>query len=350
VFEPGDRRIAERSVTLGGATAGGTGSTGGAGEAGADTGSGSTQGASADGNQGQTTFATYSPAGPSATTVAVAADDCQSGTGAQAPQPSPAPTPAPGATPTPAPTLTPTPTPTPTPDVCTPDEAPQEQPQQQPPQQPAGGGAAPPASAGAQPSGGASGSGSSGSATAGASDAATASGSSASSTAATTDSAASPSAIMTTTSTRKIVSVDLETAYADLARVGSKVSIELPSGDNVTGRVSSVGKVATLPEGEDVDSSDATVEVTIRFRGKDRTSGLDRAPVDVEFERNRAKDVLAVPVTALMAQSGGGFAVEVRERGGRRIVPVETGLYTSGHVEIEGEGLREGMAVTNAEL
>jgi peptidoglycan hydrolase-like protein with peptidoglycan-binding domain len=162
--------------------------------------------------------------------------------------------------------------------------------------------------------------------------------------------AASPSAIMTTTSTRKIVSVDLETAYADLARVGATVSIELPSGDNVTGRVSSVGKVATLPEGEDVESSDATVEVTIRFRGKDRTSGLDQAPVDVEFERSRAKDVLAVPVTGLMARSGGGFAVEVRERGGRRIVPVETGLYTSGYVEIEGEGLREGIAVTNAEL
>jgi peptidoglycan hydrolase-like protein with peptidoglycan-binding domain len=166
----------------------------------------------------------------------------------------------------------------------------------------------------------------------------------------TTGDAASPSAIMATTATRKIVSVDLETAYADMARVGAKVSIELPSGDNVTGRVSAVGKVATLPEGEDVDSSDATVEVTIRFRGKDRTSGLDQAPVDVEFERSRAKDVLAVPVTALMAQSGGGFAVEVRERGGRRIVPVETGLYTSGYVEIKGDGLRAGTAVTNAEL
>jgi peptidoglycan hydrolase-like protein with peptidoglycan-binding domain len=160
----------------------------------------------------------------------------------------------------------------------------------------------------------------------------------------------SPSAVLTTTSTRKIVSVDLETAYAELARVGSKVSIELPSGDNVTGRVTSVGKVATVPEGEDAESADATVEVTIRFSGKDRTSGLDQAPVDVEFERSRAKDVLAVPVTALMAQSGGGFAVEVREGGGRRIVPVEPGLYTSGHVEIEGVGLREGMLVTNAEL
>jgi peptidoglycan hydrolase-like protein with peptidoglycan-binding domain len=165
-----------------------------------------------------------------------------------------------------------------------------------------------------------------------------------------TDGASSQSAVLVTTSTRKIVSVDLETAYAELARVGSRVSIELPSGDKVTGRVTSVGKVATLPEGEDAENSDATVEVTIRFSGKGRTSGLDQAPVDVEFQRSRAKDVLAVPVTALMAQSGGGFAVEVREGGRRRIVPVETGLYTTGYVEIEGEGLRDGMRVTNAEL
>jgi peptidoglycan hydrolase-like protein with peptidoglycan-binding domain len=162
--------------------------------------------------------------------------------------------------------------------------------------------------------------------------------------------AAGQAPILTTTSTRKIVSVPLETAYAELARVGAKVEVELPSGDRVDGRVTSVGKVATLPAGDDVDASDATVEVTIRFTGNERTPGLDRAPVDVEFERSRAKNVLAVPVTALMARSGGGFAVEVREGGGRRIVPVETGLYTSSYVEIEGEGLRDGMQVTNAEL
>jgi peptidoglycan hydrolase-like protein with peptidoglycan-binding domain len=166
----------------------------------------------------------------------------------------------------------------------------------------------------------------------------------------TSEATASQSAVMTTTSTRKIVSVDLETAYAELARVGTTVSIELPSGEDVNGRVTDVGRVATVPEGEDAETSDATVEVTIRFAGKGRTSGLDQAPVDVEFERSRAKDVLAVPVTALLAQSGGGFAVEVRDGGQRRIVPVETGLYTSSHVEIEGEGLREGMSVTNAEL
>jgi Putative peptidoglycan binding domain len=157
-------------------------------------------------------------------------------------------------------------------------------------------------------------------------------------------------AIMITTSTRKIVSVNLDTAYADLANVGSKVSIELPSGAGVTGSVRSLGKVATLPPGEDVDASDATVEVTIGFSGKGGASALDQAPVDVEFERSRAEDVLAVPVTALMARSGGGFAVEVRDGGVRRIVPVEPGLYTSGFVEIEGEGLEPGMPVTNAEL
>jgi peptidoglycan hydrolase-like protein with peptidoglycan-binding domain len=161
---------------------------------------------------------------------------------------------------------------------------------------------------------------------------------------------AAASQIMTTTSTRKIVSVALDTAYADLARVGSKVSIELPSGERVDGRVRSRGRVATVPQSDDADPSDATVEVTIRFSGKERTPDLDQAPVDVEFERSRRNDVLAVPVTALMAQAGGGFAVEVRDGARRRIVPVETGLYTSSYVEIEGAGLREGMAVTNAEL
>jgi hypothetical protein len=348
VFEPGDRRIAEHSVTLGGSTAGGAGSTGEGGTPNADAGSGSSEGASADGDQGQTVFATYSPADASTATVAVAAAGCDSGAGEQTPTPSPTPTtPAPDETPAPTPTPTPSPTPTPTPDTCTPDEGqddtPQQPAEQQPQQQPAGGTTAPgPSASGEPPDGGASAS----AATSGATGSSGESGGSSSA----PQEAPSPSAVLTTTSTRKIVSVDLETAYAELARVGSKVSIELPSGDNVSGRVTSVGKVATVAQGEDAENSDATVEVTIRFSGKDRTSGLDQAPVDVEFERSRAKDVLAVPVTALMAQSGGGFAVEVRDGSGRRIVPVKTGLYTSGHVEINGEGLREGMVVTNAEL
>jgi peptidoglycan hydrolase-like protein with peptidoglycan-binding domain len=163
------------------------------------------------------------------------------------------------------------------------------------------------------------------------------------------------SQVMITTSTRPIVTVDLDTSKESLARVGAKVSVELPSGDTIRGSIASVGKVATSQssesEGSDQGSTateDAAVEVTIRL-GR-RIKALDQAPATVNFEQNRRRDVLAVPVTALLARAGGAYAVEVRDGGGRRLVPVTPGLYAGGYVEIEAEGLRPGMTVTDARV
>jgi peptidoglycan hydrolase-like protein with peptidoglycan-binding domain len=148
--------------------------------------------------------------------------------------------------------------------------------------------------------------------------------------------------------TRREVSVDLDADRQELVRTGDTVTVELPNGDTARGRIAEVGKVASQPASEDAEP---TIEVTIALRGRAaRGSGLDQAPVDVGFAVERRKDVLAVPVTALLARSGGGFAVEAFDGDGRRrLVPVDPGLYAEDYVEVSGSGVREGMRVVTAE-
>jgi peptidoglycan hydrolase-like protein with peptidoglycan-binding domain len=149
-------------------------------------------------------------------------------------------------------------------------------------------------------------------------------------------------------STEREVTIDLDADRQDLVRTRDDVTVELPSGDTARGRVTEVGKVATKPASEDADP---TIKVTVTLRGRAaRGTGLDQAPVDVGIATARRKDVLAVPVTALLARSGGGFAVEAVDGDGRRrLVPVDPGVYAEDYVEVSGSGLREGMRVVTAE-
>jgi peptidoglycan hydrolase-like protein with peptidoglycan-binding domain len=143
--------------------------------------------------------------------------------------------------------------------------------------------------------------------------------------------------------TRREVTVDLEADRQELVRAGDDVTVELPDGNTVRGRITEVGKVATEPASEE---EEPTIEVTVALRGRAaRGTGLDQAPVDVGFAVERREGVLAVPVTALLAR-GGGFAVETAAG---RLVPVEPGVYAEDYVEVSGSGLREGMQVVTAE-
>jgi len=155
---------------------------------------------------------------------------------------------------------------------------------------------------------------------------------------------------LTTTSTKRIVTVDLKTTQSDLAEDGAGVRVEMPDGKDVAGTIVSVGRVAQRrPAGQGDEDPDATIKLIIRLK---RSSGLDldQAPVDVKLERQRVRNVLTIPVTALLARQGGTFAVEVREADRRRIITVTPGLYTDGDVQIEGAGLRAGMTVTDARV
>lgn len=85
------------------------------------------------------------------------------------------------------------------------------------------------------------------------------------------------------------------------------------------------------------------VTVTLDDPGAGGT--LDGARVKVRFTRASREGVLAVPVNALLALSEGGYAVEVYSAGQRRLVRVETGLFSRGYVEVAGDGLAEGAQV-----
>ena len=149
------------------------------------------------------------------------------------------------------------------------------------------------------------------------------------------------------TSTSREITVDLEAFRQELAREGDDVTVDLPNGRSARGRITDVAKVADPAVSQDADP---TIAVTIVLRGRAaRGTGLDQAPVEVGLARERSKNVLAVPITALLARSGGGFALEVSSNGGRRLVPVQLGTYADDYVEVSGDGLREGMTVVTAQ-
>ncbi len=142
--------------------------------------------------------------------------------------------------------------------------------------------------------------------------------------------------------TRREVTVDLEATRQSLAREGARVTVDLPDGSTARGRITDVGKVAEQPSG---DEGEPTIEVAIALRGKAAHGrGFDQAPVDVGFEAARRRDVLVVPVTALLARAGGGFAVETPEG---KLIDVDPGSYAEDYVEVSGD-LREGLKVVTA--
>ncbi len=137
-------------------------------------------------------------------------------------------------------------------------------------------------------------------------------------------------------STQRRVTVQLDARRQQLARRGDGVTVDFPSGRTVDGRIEDVGKIATK-QGDDV-----VVEVTITLSGNSGT--LDQAPVDVGFAVERREGVLAVPVKALLARQGGGYALELSDG---RLLKVEPGLYADDMVEVEGE-ISEGQQVVSA--
>jgi hypothetical protein len=97
--------------------------------------------------------------------------------------------------------------------------------------------------------------------------------------------------------------------------------------------VTGVGKVASS------GGSTTTIPAYIALAHPRVAGGLDQAPVEVAITTSRAARALIVPVGALLALAGGGYAVEtVDARGAHHLVPVTTGLFddADGLVQVSG--------------
>jgi hypothetical protein len=158
------------------------------------------------------------------------------------------------------------------------------------------------------------------------------------------------SEVLDTSSTRRVVTIELDAALQSLARKGDRVEVTLPDQSTVRGRISDVGRVAREKEASDADAGatpdaeqELVLDVTVRLRSARGIGRLDEAPVSVGLAQESRKNVLAVPVEALVARRGGGYGVELAA--GRRVVPVRTGLFAGGYVEVAGSGIREGARV-----
>ncbi|HEX3647262.1 MAG TPA: peptidoglycan-binding protein [Pseudonocardiaceae bacterium] len=152
--------------------------------------------------------------------------------------------------------------------------------------------------------------------------------------------------VVKASSTTRQVTVDLDAAQQSQVKVGDKVSLTLPNGRTTPGVVAAVGKVATVPAGN--SGSSPTVEVDITPTDSAATGTLDQAPVQVEITTGSVHGALAVPVNALVALAGGGYAVEVVAADGvHRLVGVTLGLFddAAGLVQVTGSGLAAGQHV-----
>jgi hypothetical protein len=141
------------------------------------------------------------------------------------------------------------------------------------------------------------------------------------------------SAVARTTSSTRVVTLELEADRQDLVATGDAVGVELPDGTVTSGRVAEIATVAEA----DPDGGDPTVDVTIALDMPEATGSLDGAPVTVGITRDTRTEVLTVPVDALLALQEGGYAVEVVEDdGSTRLVGVDLGLFADGRVQVEG--------------
>jgi peptidoglycan hydrolase-like protein with peptidoglycan-binding domain len=167
---------------------------------------------------------------------------------------------------------------------------------------------------------------------------------------------ATPGTVVVTASSRTpVVTIPLDAAQQGLVTAGDPVSVTLPDGSTTPGVITQVSRVASASSGASgatgsggapgspangtPGSGAATVTVLASLTRPGAAGKLNQAPVTVTITTGSVSGVLTVPVDALLARPGGGYAVEVTGPHGHHLVAVTSGLFddAAGLVQVTGQ-------------
>lgn len=169
--------------------------------------------------------------------------------------------------------------------------------------------------------------------------------------------------VLDATSTSRSVDVALPVAQEYLVKVGDPVTVTLPNGTSTTpGTIVTIAPVAISAQNSSSDNggsgaggsgssssssstAQATVDVSVQLTDPAAAGSFDQAPVEVSIVDASVKDILAVPINALVALAGGGYGVEVLSGTQKTLLGVQTGLFANTLVQVSANGLSPGMRV-----
>ncbi|WGD36254.1 peptidoglycan-binding protein [Lysinibacter sp. HNR] len=152
--------------------------------------------------------------------------------------------------------------------------------------------------------------------------------------------------VLTVSSLSRQVEAYFDTALRDLAQEGAAVTVQLPNGSQIGGTITRVDP----PTEQENSAGEKTVRIPVYIKLDDNgaAEGIGNVSVTILATQIKREDVLLLPVSALLAQPGGGFAVE-KATGSQPqtvvTVPVELGLFADGQVELTGGEIAEGDTV-----
>lgn len=146
--------------------------------------------------------------------------------------------------------------------------------------------------------------------------------------------------VLAYTGITRTVHIDLDVALQQLVRRGTTATVRLPAGTTLHETVTNIGSVISAQANQPT-----TIGVTVAVRDQSALGTLDQAPVTVNLISATARDVLTVPVAALVALAEGGYGVQMVTGSSSRYVRVQPGMFADGRVEISGAGLTAGTRV-----